>query len=366
MRIGIIGLGLIGGSLAKSLKKTNPAHSYIIGYDKEAAFSKAAFHEGSINYVANGIGNDFSNCHIIFICTTVDLIPRIMSDLLPFVPNGCIITDIGSTKAQIMTSITKVLETTKKNIYFIGGHPMTGSEKSGYFAASSHLFENAYYLLTPQPDTPPYIVFILEKIIERIGGLPLVLSPNYHDFATATVSHLPHIIASSLVHLVKNNDDSNHYLHALAAGGFKDITRVASSSPYLWQSVCQSNALQIKEIFKTYLDILNNFYIALETNNEAYLYDFFDTAKSYRDTFPNGMSGAFIKIYTLYVDIKDEPGIIASIATLLSKHSINIKDIGIMKHREFNTGVLKVCFENKAYMVAATNLLIQEGYSINY
>lgn len=366
MHIGIIGLGLIGGSIAKTLKKVHAQNSYIIGYDTNTLFLDSALEEGILDKASYEIGPSFAKCNVIFICTPISATSNIVAQLIPHVSNDCIITDICSTKYTLVKEISELIASSNRSIYFVGGHPMAGSEKSGYFASTDYLFENAYYMLTPSSDTPDFIVFILQKLIERLGALPLIMTPSYHDFATATVSHLPHIIASGLVHLVKDNDGSNHYLHTLAAGGFKDITRIASSNPTIWHNICTSNKEQIQKIFKRYIDILNNFYTDLETNNNEGIYNFFDSARSYRNTFGEGVNNELTKSYTIYVDAKDEPGIIASIATLLSSHGINIKDIGIMNHREFACGVLRIALSSKSCMLEAHQILSKHNYTIYY
>jgi prephenate dehydrogenase len=366
MRIGIIGFGLIGGSIAKALKKTHSENSVIVGYDLNPEFTKAAFEEGVIDRCAKEIGEDFRNCNVVFICTPIGEITSTVQKLIPFVSSDCILTDIGSTKYDVVESLSTLLSNHPKKLYFVGGHPMAGSEKSGYFASSAHLFENAYYVLTPAVDTPEFILFILQKLIERLGAIPMTLPASYHDFATAVVSHFPHIVASSLVHLVKESDGSNNYLHTLAAGGFKDLTRIASSNATIWQHICLSNKVQIQKVFKHYQILLNNFMDKLEKEDHEALYDFFETGKIYRDTFNEGRSHDLNKTFTLYVDAKDEPGIIASIATLLSSHSINIKDIGIINHREFDPGVLRICVESQKDRLTASQLLSKHSYTIYY
>ncbi len=366
MRIGIIGLGLIGGSIAKTLKKVHVQNSYIIGYDTQVDFTTQALSEGVIDEIAADMTSSFLHCNVIFICTPVGAILPIVNALLPFVAPDCILTDIGSTKKDVVASVNAAIADSGKNVYFVGGHPMTGSEKSGYTAATNYLFENAYYLLTPSEQTPEFIVFIIQKLIERLGALPLIMAPDTHDYATGVVSHLPHIIASSLVHLVKESDDSAHLLHTLAAGGFKDITRIASSEPTIWQDICLSNKPEIQKSFKRYLAILQDFSDALAQDDREALGAFFHTAHQYRDTFNEGINANITKAYTIYVDAEDEPGIIACIATLLSSRGINIKDIGIMNHREFDCGVLRIAFATKSAMSQAIDLLTKHNYTLYY
>lgn len=366
MNIGIIGLGLIGGSIAKAIKQVHVQNSYIIGYDTNKDDLKLAHDEGTIDSIASNLRYGFTNCSVIFICIPVQHMAQTLDEILPYLPKDCIITDVGSTKYQLVQEITEHIARINPNVYYVGGHPMTGSERFGYPASSSHLFENAYYMLTPQGDTPDFIIFILQKLIERMGAIPLVLSSSYHDFVTANISHLPHVIASSLVHLVRNNDGENGYLHALAAGGFKDLTRIASSNPDIWTSICLSNKSQIQKVYRHYIEILQHFMDILERGSEKELYSFFDTARIYRNTFTEGASSELSKHYALHVDAKDEPGIIAKITTLLSENQINIKNLSVMSDRECDVGVIKILFASKADLTRATEILSQNRFTIYY
>lgn len=366
MNIGIIGLGLIGGSIAKAVKQVHVQNSYITGYDLNKDDLKAAYDEGMIDSIAKDLRSGFSNCSVVFLCIPVQYIVEVLDEILPYLPNDCIITDVGSTKYELVKTMNAHIEKSNKRLYYVGGHPMTGSERFGYKASSAHLFENAYYMLTPQADTPDFIVFILQKLIERMGGIPLILSASYHDFVTANISHLPHIIASSLVHLVRNNDGENAYLHALAAGGFKDLTRIASSNPDIWTSICLSNKEQIQKVYSSYIQILEHFMDILDRGSEKELYSFFDTSRIYRNTFTEGVSSGLSKRYALHVDAKDEPGIIAKITTLLSENHINIKNLSVISDREFDVGVLKILFANKSDLISATEILSQNRFTIYY
>ena len=157
---------------------------------------------------------------------------------------GAIITDVGSVKSDIHAA---AIETGMEHC-FIGGHPMTGSEKTGYANATAYLLENAYYIITPTAQSPKDKVTEFTELVRSLGALPMVLDYKAHDHATATISHLPHIVAASLVNLVQQLDDEHETMKTIAAGGFKDITRIASSSAVMWENICLSNREQILEI----------------------------------------------------------------------------------------------------------------------
>ena len=366
MNIGIIGLGLLGGSLAKAFKKANAENSYIIATDTCPDTLDTAKKEGIIDEYTSGIDATFSTCTVIFICTPVSHIPTIVTKLIPWVSKDCIITDVGSTKYKIIKEVNDLLEKHNSTAHFIGGHPMAGSQDSGYGASQAHLFQNAYYIITPYGNTPDFIVFILKKLVERIGAIPLMISPSYHDFATASISHVPHIIASGLVHLIEESDGDKNLLHTLAAGGFKDITRIASSNPDLWRDICLSNKGHISKLLKRYIGILEEADQAIMRGDDDWIYDYFDQAKSYRDTFTSHAPGLLPKTYTLFVDIQDHPGMIAKIASLLGNHGINIKNIGIVNHREYHGGVLQIVFDTKRQMLNSMQVLSHNKYRAFY
>lgn len=366
MNIGIIGLGLIGGSIAKSIKKVHAQNSYIVGYDVNEQDTKAAYDDKVIDAIATGLDQSFSTCTVVFLCMPIHYIVDVLDKLIFSLPNDCIITDVGSTKSNLVDTISNHLSQVHKRLYYVGGHPMTGSERFGYHASSAHLFENAYYILTPYGHTPDFIIFILQKLIERMGGIPLVLSASYHDFATANVSHLPHIIAASLVHLIRQNDGEQGHLHTLAAGGFKDLTRIASSNPDIWSGICLSNKAQILKVYRDYIEILEHFVSILEQESEQELYSFFDIARIYRNTFKEGGSNYFTKQYVLHVDAKDEPGILAKITTLLSNAQINIKNFSVISDRECDVGVVKIVFATNSDLIKATEILSKNRFVLYY
>lgn len=242
---------------------------------------------------------------------------------------------------------------------------MAGSEKSGYRYANDRLIENAYYILTPTAQTEPSRLERFRQIIASLGALPMVLSPDQHDFVTAAVSHLPHIISASLVNLVHDNDDEKEIMKQIAAGGFKDITRISSSAPGMWQQISFMNRDNVMKLLSEYIDSLTKIQAELATTDTESIYELFDHARNYRDSFTDQSSGPIKKVYRIYVDIPDEPGVIATIATLLALHSISLKNIGIVHNREFEEGVLRIEFYEEDALSSAKKLLIQKGYIVS-
>ena len=233
-----IGLGLIGGSLARGIKRARP-DIRIMAYMRTRAKLEQAQKDGIVDVILEGIGEELRECDLIFLCTPVEYNARYLSAIRPFLKPGALITDVGSTKTDIHEEIRRQgLEHC-----FVGGHPMTGSEKTGYENSTDHLLENAYYIVTPPEgqsgESAQYTENVrrILAVAQAVDAIPLVLDYREHDRVTAAVSHLPHLVASSLVNLVKDNDSAAGTMRRIAAGGFKDITRIASSSPEMWEQI---------------------------------------------------------------------------------------------------------------------------------
>ena len=355
-----IGLGLIGGSVAKALKSHNE-NIIIKVYDTDSKSLELAFREKIADMVYSFINEEFCQCDYLFLCAPVSINLQILEIIAPLLPDHCIITDVGSVKNPIHKKIREM----ELQSRFIGGHPMTGSERVGYLNSNASLLENAYYVLTPEPEVNETKVDEFHALIKSTGALPLLLNVKRHDETTAAISHLPHLIASSLVNLVKHSDDNNDTFKTLAAGGFKDITRIASASPKLWQQITLENNQNILSFLSTYIDDLTELKEQLALGNQEYIYNFFETARDYRDSFTNTRSGPFIQQFVLTVDIPDKKGALADVVNLLANNDISIKNIGIVHNREYQEGALRMEFYSMKEYKNAIFLLVENNYSVH-
>ena len=351
-KIGFIGLGLIGGSIAKAIRQYYPDYE-IVAFDKNKESLALATQESMIDVAATTIDNNFQNCNYIFLCAPVAYNTAYLKQLTEYLNDDCILTDVGSVK----TNIHEEVQNLGIGKYFIGGHPMAGSEKSGYSNSKAMLIENAYYILTPTPQVAEEKVQTYEKFVESLKALPVILDYQLHDQITGTISHLPHIIASSLVNFVKTHDTHDEMMKNLAAGGFKDITRIASSSPIMWQNICLKNKDNIVDILDQYID-------SLEREDDLDLYNRFESSRNYRNSMPSSSAGPIKKAFAVYCDIIDEAGGIAAIATILASNNISIKNIGIVHNREFEEGVLRIEFYDEDSSKRAVGLLQKFRYIV--
>lgn len=358
-KIGFVGLGLIGGSIARAIRQYYPDYE-IIAFDKNKETLALATQESVIDVACTSIDDNFFHCNYMFLCAPVSYNTAYLKQLKKYVNQDCILTDVGSVK----TSIHKEIIALDMEEHFIGGHPMAGSEKSGFVNSKAMLIENAYYILTPTAKVAKEKVDAYSTFVESLKALPVVLDYEEHDYITGAISHLPHIIASALVKFVKDNDGKDELMKHLAAGGFKDITRIASSSPTMWQHICLKNKDNIVKILDEYIALLEEAKASVASGNEHDIYDFFETSKNYRNSIPGESSGPIKRMFAVYCDIIDEAGGIATIATILAANNINLKNIGIIHNREFEEGVLRIEFYDEASSKKAAELLQKYRYIV--
>lgn len=355
-----LGLGLIGGSVAKALKLRNN-NIYIKVYDTDSKAMELALSEKIVDRIYSSITEDLCQCDYLFLCAPVSINLKNLETIADYLGENCILTDVGSVKGTIHEKVRKLNLQNK----FIGGHPMTGSERVGFLNSNAALLENAYYVLTPEPEVSEEKTNAFYKLIQSTGALPFLLNVKRHDETTAAISHLPHLIASSLVNLVKNNDDTNATFKTLAAGGFKDITRIASASPALWQQITLENDKNILAFLSSYIESLTELKNQLIAGDTDYLYHFFESARNYRDSFIDTRSGPFIKQFVLTVDIPDKSGALADVVNLLADNNISIKNIGIVHNREYQEGVLRMEFYSLKEYEDAIIFLKENNYSVH-
>lgn len=355
---GFIGLGLIGGSIARALKQ-NRNDIRILACDVNSDTLQLALSEQIADAVYSAPCEAFGACDFIFLCAPVAHNDANLLEIIKYKKESCVLTDVGSVK----TPIFRHIESLGLTDCFIGGHPMAGSERFGFANSKASLLENAYYIMTPGKGVPADKIETFRGLIESMGAIPLLVDCEKHDYVTAAVSHLPHVIASSLVNLVRDHDDENGLMKSIAAGGFKDITRIASSSPVMWQQICLTNTVNISGLLQDYIDSLTQIKEKLDNQNPEALYHFFDEARLYRDSFIDVGSGPIKKVYSIRVDIPDQAGTIAAVSTLLALNGINIKNIGIVHNREVEEGVLRIEFYQEDSIEKAVKILTERGYT---
>lgn len=358
-KLGFIGLGLIGGSIAKTVKRVRPDISMIALSGHQSTIADAHL-EGLIENEKNAAIQDFADCDYIFLCAPVQQNLAYIEQLGRVIKDSCILTDVGSVKGDIHRMIAAM----GMESHFIGGHPMAGSEKTGLSNATAYLLENAYYIITPSPSVNGAYVKEFRDFIKTLGAIPMILDYDSHDAATAAISHLPHVIAATLVNLVKRLDDPEETMKTIAAGGFKDITRIASSSPVMWEEICMANKDQILFMLDDFAKSLSSVRSKIAACDAGRIRGFFQSAKDYRDSLAVSPKGSSRAVFELYCDLIDEAGGIATIATILASNNLSIKNIGIIHNREFEEGVLKIEMYDQDAYERAISLLRKYHYTV--
>ncbi len=360
MKICILGLGLIGGSLAKAIRHKYQDNVTIVAIDTNSKSLSEAKKEGIINQGFATLNQDIFPCTFFFLCTHMEENLKTLKEIESFINSDCILTDITSVKKEMHQTISKT--TLKKQ--FIGGHPMTGSEKKNYSNSSRLLFENIYYILTPMNETNSSYIHKYEELITNLNAIPLIMDQQTHDYCVAGISHFPHILSALLVNAVRSSDSPNQFMAKIAAGGFKDITRISSSSPAMWKTICMENKENLLTYISSFQLQLEEVKHALQTNRILQIEDMFTQAKEYRDSLVDVRYTTDSSYYIIHVDIPDVPGILASVVSLLAQNLINIKNIGIIHNREFMEGALQIEFYTQKEKVQSIQVLKNNNYTL--
>jgi prephenate dehydrogenase len=359
-RLLLIGIGLIGGSIALAIKRKHDVE--IVGFDTNKEQQTIAKTINVIDEIAENLETEVRKADIIIIASPVERVSEVLVHISECeVKENVLITDVGSTKGKIMTCADRLVE---KGIAFIGGHPMAGSHKSGVSSAKAHLFENAFYILTPSQSATSEDVDQLQDLLSGTGANFIVMSAEQHDEMTGLVSHFPHLIAASLVRQIRSYAQEDELITRLAAGGFRDITRIASSNPVMWRDIMKHNSKNMIAFLKEWMAEMDSVCTLLEEGDDEKMLSYFEEAKMYRDSLPVRKKGAIPSFHDIYVDVVDKPGEIATITALLAKEEVNLINIRILEVREGVMGVLRLSFQAENDCERAKEMLREKQYDV--
>jgi prephenate dehydrogenase len=358
-KIAIIGTGLVGGSLGMAIKRlSNPPQ--VLGFSRSFASCEKAVKKKAIDVACRDIADCVKDADVVFIATPVGKIVEIVRQISSLVKEGAIISDVGSTKSSIVNTIESFLA---KNIYFIGGHPVTGSEHDGIEYADANLFHNFYYVLTPTKSTDSNAYKTLHTLLASIGANVLAVEADKHDQILATLSHLPHMVAALLVNMASKQVAGNKNWLSLAAGGFRDTTRIAASKPGIWLDICLENKQALVDNLREFEKYLKELIGLIEDGDVAKLRKVLTEARNTRLSLPVAGKKDFSKMQTLMLLVADEPGVISDIGLTLGKLGINIEDIEIVPLTD-KTGFLRLTVLGKKEAKSARAALKEKGYSV--
>lgn len=360
MRIALIGTGLVGASLGMALRKLDGV-SDVVGYDRnddelETALARGALTEAAASPRAAAAGAD-----VAVLAVPASAVPTVAQQIGPALRAGAILTDVASVKARVVDAMQAHAP---EAVHVIGGHPMAGSHETGAAHAHAELFVGATYLLTPTTCTDPGAYQRLHGLVSRIGARVLAVSPERHDALVAVVSHLPQLAATTLMNLAASKARDEHAeLLLLAAGGFRDATRVAASNPDLWLDICSENRDAIVAVLDDYGERIGALRSALATGDEQSLRRTLSEARAARRCLPGKetVTGALVE---LSLAIPDRPGCIAQVTTTISRLGINIEDIGIDHAPEGGRGTMRLAIIGYEHARRAREALLACGYEV--
>lgn len=354
----IKGLGLIGSSLIQAIRRQDPQIK-LIGSDQSAKSVEYAVAHHLIDQAATGL-DLAAQADFIILATPVSVIEQDLAALAKMtLKPGVIVTDVGSTKQSVLAAAQPLVQ---RGVTFIGGHPMAGSHKSGVTAGRADLFENAFYFMVPAQEQPA-AVQRLQNLLQATHVKWLTVTPRQHDQIVGQLSHLPHVIAAALVNETRETFADSPLGMRLAAGGFKSITRIASSDPTMWTAILATNGQVITEQLTAYEQALSQVNQAIQNHDQATIRAFFQAAKTSRDQLGPENTVQLPNFYDLFLNIPDEVGALAKVTGMLAEANISLVNLHILEIREEIDGVLQLTFNSESARTAAKKLLSTQ-YSV--
>ncbi|MCK3941518.1 prephenate dehydrogenase [Streptococcus suis] len=360
----IVGLGLIGSSLALCIRKQHPDY-HILGYEPNQASASIAMERQMVDELSDNLAELAGQADVILLCVPIQVSLDLIEDLSYMkLKEGVLISDAGSTKSAIVVAAEKFL--LPKKINFIGGHPMAGSHKSGAAAADLHLFENAYFIMTPCQATKVDAVPRLTDLLSGTGARFVQIDAVEHDKVTSQISHFPHVLASSLMNQAGDYAQEHPFTNNFAAGGFRDMTRIAESEPRMWTSILMTNPEAILDRIEEFQKRLSQVSTVLKSGDKEAIWEFFEKGRQTRKAMEIHKRAGVDSFYDLFLSVPDEEDTILKVLEVL--RGISIVNIRINEeNREDIHGILQITFKTKENLEEASQRLrIQTNYQINH
>ena len=347
--VGIAGVGLIGGSVGLGTRQRFLADK-VIGFDYDPATLEAARGMGVIDEAQLHPGPWLAEADLIVLASPAGTLVSAARELARFTRPDAIFTDVGSIKGAVCAELA--------DLRFVGGHPMAGSERVGVLHADAALLENAVWVVTPDAHTDAEALARVQSFVEQLGAVPLTTTPEQHDRLVAAVSHLPYLSAVALTELAAQ-DENRDLMMLLAAGGFRDLTRVASGSPRMSRDMVVGNKEALRgalAFFRKHLDELEGLLEQPDT-----MLSRAEAAKRARDAFPIVKRSLLPARFEVVIAVPDRPGELARITQALGDAEVNVKDIEVLSIREAG-GALRLAFDSEEGLRRGTQALTAAGY----
>ena len=359
-KVGIIGTGLMGGSFALALM-SYPGVERVFCYDISPETRQEARDLSVGDEVAESADEAVKGSGLVVLATPVGEIRRAFEGISEDLEEGAIVTDIGSVKLPVIVAIEEIVS---KDVNYVGGHPMTGSEQEGVASARADLYRDCYYILTPTDRTDAEAFRRLHGLLTDLGSRVLSMDPESHDRAMATISHVPHLLSLVLMEAARKKQEKMKSLFTIAAGGFRDMTRIAASSPDLWIDICMENKDFILEALGEYSEGVDELVGFLEQNDRDSLRELFEAARRARDELSVKEGLDIEELFEVTMPVPDQPGVISKVSTAVGSLGVNIEDIGIVHPLEGETGILNLKILGKAKTIKVSQELASLGYGV--
>ncbi len=330
-RAAVVGTGLIGGSIGMALRARG---WHVSGTDADPARAALAHQRGALDAVGDDPGAE-----VVFVATPVSEVAAEAARALRRAPRGRVVTDVGGVKAPIVAAVDDPM--------FVGGHPMAGSEQEGVEGADPTLFDGATWVLTPTAGTDPSAYARLRAVVSSLGADVVAIPPERHDMLVAVVSHVPHLTAATLMGLAADGAEEHAPMLRLAAGGFRDMTRVAAGHPGIWPDICAENAAAIVAALDRLMAGLAEVRDTVSSGDRAGLLDRLERAHSARRNLPGRLARPE-ELAEVRLAVPDRPAVIAEVTTLLGEMGVNIEDLEIAHSAEGDRGVMVLVVDARA------------------
>jgi prephenate dehydrogenase len=353
-RVALAGTGLIGGSIGLALRR---AGVEVRAFDRDAARAARAKEIGAIDEVAPTIADAVTGADAMVVAVPVAAIASIVVEALD--AGVAAATDVGSVKAPVVTEVERLRPDLAPR--FVGGHPMAGSEQDGLDGADDDLFLGATWVLTPTERTAPAAFSAVQTLIATLGAEIVAVSPQHHDALVAVVSHVPQLAATTLMDVAATGGEQHATLLRLAAGGFRDMTRIAAGHPGIWPDICVANRDAIVAALDEYVDALERVRGLVAASDRPGLLDVLERARAARRSLPVGTPTGE-GLVELRVPVPDRPGVLSDVTTLAGQRGINIADLEIAHSMEGGGGVLVLVVRDDAAVDGFEAALSDRGY----
>ena len=353
MRIAVVGLGLIGGSIALAARER--ADAEVVGFDASAEARAGALARDAVHGVAGSLAAAVADAAAVFVAVPVGVLPAAVGEVLAAAPAGCVVSDVGSTKRSVVAGV--------EDQRFVGGHPLAGAETAGIEHARADLFEGAVWYLTPTAGTSGVLYERLHRLIAALGARPAAIDAETHDTLLALVSHLPHVLANVLVAQAVGALESGDERLPATGPSFRDATRVAGASSAIWTDIYLSNRDALGAALDETIARLGDVRRSLEVGDPAAITAWNEAAASDRRRLlvadhPGG------ELCELRVSVPNQPGVIAQLALELGRAGVNIADLALYPAEDMSEGVVALWVGGRPVADRAAALITSLGFSV--